>query len=95
MYSRVEVDGKILATAADWPQPLKYLKFPDRHVGYEISDGSITLTANKPVKGVQVTVKNRDVFLQDNGFDIFPGDKVVVKGDIKKTDNIGIRYYNM
>ncbi|VUG19342.1 man9 [Brettanomyces bruxellensis] len=95
VYSRVEVDGKILATAADWPQPLKYLKFPDRHVGYEISDGSITLTANKPVKGVQVTVKNRDVFLQDNGFDIFPGDKVVVKGDIKKTDNIGIRYYNM
>ncbi|QPG76551.1 hypothetical protein FOA43_003941 [Brettanomyces nanus] len=95
VYSRVVVDKKPIATAADWPQPLKYLKFSDRKVKFELFDGYIKLTANKPVKGVEITIKNRDVFLQDNGFDIFPTDEIIVKGDIKKTDDVSIRYYQM
>ncbi|VEU22162.1 DEKNAAC103195 [Brettanomyces naardenensis] len=95
VYSRVLVDGKPIATAADWPQPLKYLKFPKRKVNFEVFDGYIKLTSDKPVKGVLLTVKNREVFLQDNGFDIFPSDEIIVKGDVRRDDDVTMRFYEM
>ncbi|KAK6453648.1 beta-mannosidase precursor [Scheffersomyces xylosifermentans] len=86
-------DGSIIASAADWPQPLKYLKFPGREVKFEVKNGSVKLSSNKPVKGVEIIVE-RDVFLQDNGFDLFPGDeKTVIAEDLKTTDRVSIRYY--
>ncbi|CDK29252.1 unnamed protein product [Kuraishia capsulata CBS 1993] len=93
VYAQVVVDGKPIATGADWPQPLKYLKFPNRDVKFTVSDGHVRLSSDKPVKGVEIIVKNRDVFLHDNGFDIFPGNDVVVKGEVKTSDDISIRYY--
>ncbi|EAZ62965.2 Beta-mannosidase precursor (Mannanase) [Scheffersomyces stipitis CBS 6054] len=95
VYSRFvsKEDGSIIASAGDWPQPLKYLKFPGREVKFEVSNGSIKLSSNKPVKGVEILVE-RDVFLQDNGFDLFPGDeKVVIAEDLKTTDKVTVRYY--
>lgn len=94
VYSRfVDDNGEIIASAADWPQPLKYLKFPNRKVDFKVHDGRIELTTNLPVKGVEIIVE-RDVFLQDNGFDIFPGDtKVVIAADLKTTDKVTVRWY--
>lgn len=95
VYSKfVDQDsGNIIASAADWPQPLKYLKFPGRKVEFKVEKGKIRLSANKPVKGVEIIVE-RDVFLNDNGFDLFPGDeKVVIAEDLKPSDKVSIRYY--
>ncbi|ODV70556.1 beta-mannosidase precursor [Hyphopichia burtonii NRRL Y-1933] len=94
IYARlVDNKGNIIAGAADWPQPLKYLKFNDRKVDFTVENGQIRLRANNPVKGVEIIVE-RDVFLQDNGFDLFPGDdKIVVAKDLKATDKVSIRYY--
>ncbi|RLV86522.1 Beta-mannosidase B [Meyerozyma sp. JA9] len=94
VYSRfVSEDGSILGSAADWPQPLKYLKFNDRKVSFKVEENRIVLSANKPVKGVEVILSN-DLFLEDNGFDIFPGDdKVVGVQGIRKEDVRCIRYY--
>ncbi|CAH6720830.1 putative beta-mannosidase B [[Candida] jaroonii] len=93
VYSRVVKDGTIICSAADWPQPIKYLKFPDREVKITVEDGQVTLSTNKPVKGVEILLEN-DNFIHDNGFDIFPGDGQVVKvNNLKKTDVVKINYY--
>ncbi|WEJ94840.1 glycosyl hydrolase family 2 protein [Yamadazyma tenuis] len=59
-------EGSVLAAGADWPQPLKYLFFPDRKIEKVVKDGSITLSTNKPVKGVEIITEN-DIYLDDNG----------------------------
>ncbi|KAK6198479.1 beta-mannosidase precursor [Scheffersomyces amazonensis] len=87
-------DGSVIASAGDWPQPIKYLKFPDREVKFAVSNGYITLSANKPVKGVEIIVE-RDVFLDDNGFDLFPGQEIkVIAKDLTTDDKVSIRYYH-
>lgn len=93
-YARfVASDGQLIASASDWPQPLKYLDLSGRTVNYEVSDGSITLSTDKPVKGVEI-VLDLDLFLEDNGFDLFPEDTKVVQIDgLKAGDHVSIRYY--
>ena len=96
VYARiVKKDGSIIASAGDWPQPLKYLKFPGRKVDVKIEDGLIRLNANKPVKGVELLVE-KDLYVEDNGFDIFPGDEKVVKvRGLLSNDKVSIQYYQM
>ncbi|EGW33675.1 beta-mannosidase precursor [Spathaspora passalidarum NRRL Y-27907] len=85
--------GEVIASAGDWPQPLKYLKFNDRKVDFKVEDGSVSLSSDKPIKGVEILV-DRDVFLQDNGFDLFPGQVHKVEApQLKKSDKVGVRYY--
>lgn len=89
----IDDKGTVFASAADWPQPLKYLHFPDREVKVTVSKGSVNLTANRPVKGVEIMVE-KEVFLEDNGFDLFPGDDKVVKVEgLSSGDAVSVRYY--
>ncbi|ANB14378.1 hypothetical protein AWJ20_1966 [Sugiyamaella lignohabitans] len=96
VYCRlVDADSnKVIARGGDWPQPLKYLSFPDRQVKVKVEDGQVRLSTNKPVKGVEITVKNKDLFLEDNGIDLFPGDDqtVIIRG-LLSTDEVTIRHY--
>ncbi|CUM65875.1 uncharacterized protein PRCAT00003525001 [Priceomyces carsonii] len=95
VYARVvsKETGTIIASAADWPQPLKYLKFPGREVSFKVKDGSVIFSTNKPVKGVEIILE-KDLHIDDNGFDIFPEDEVIVKvKGLKSSDKIKIRYY--
>lgn len=85
--------GADVVSAADWPQPLKYLKFPNRSVEMKVEDGKITVTTNKPVKGVEITL-DLEIFLQDNGFDLFPNQVKVVEAEgLKSGDKTEITYY--
>lgn len=96
IYVRLLSEDKktVLARAGDWPQPLKHLKFPDRKVEFKVLDDKIVLSSNKPVKGVEVIVKNRDVFLDDNGIDLFPGEEqIILAPGLKSTDDVEINYY--
>jgi beta-mannosidase len=72
-------DGRILATDTDWPQPLKYLDFSNRNVKVDVSPSgeSITISANRPVKGFVFEERERLTF-SDNGFDLVPGEERVV-----------------
>ncbi|EGV63053.1 glycosyl hydrolase [Yamadazyma tenuis] len=94
VYSRVvDEEGGIVASAGDWPQPLKYLKFPDRKVEIVVEKDQVVLTVNKPVKGVELSLES-DLFIDDNGFDLFPGDSKVVKiKGLKSTDSVKVHYY--
>jgi beta-mannosidase len=95
VYCRlVDEEGVVIARAGDWPQPLKYLKFPNRNVKATVEDGRIILSSDKPVKGVEVIVKEKDLFLEDNGVDLFPGDDQIINvRGLLNSDEIEIRHY--
>lgn len=94
VYSRIiSESGNIIGSAGDWPQPLKYLKFPDRGLKFTVEDGYVKLTSEKPVKGVEIILED-DSYIHDNGFDIFPGDEKCVKVDgLKKDAKVVVNYY--
>ncbi|KAL1746851.1 glycoside hydrolase family 2 protein [Schizophyllum fasciatum] len=83
-------DGAVLARGADWPQPYRYLRFPDPGVHAVVGDvdadgqREVILTVEKPAKGVFLTAEGGGEGVQwsDNALDLMPGDpqKVVVRG---------------
>lgn len=93
-YARlVDPNGQLIASGSDWPQPLKYLELPCKEVKVEVNRDTITLTSAVPVKAVEIILE-RDLFLDDNGFDLFPGDtKVVNVRGLEDSDKVEIRYY--
>jgi len=74
--------GEILARFADWPQPYRYLDFPDPGltVSIEKETSKVNLSVDKPVKGLVLSVlgKGEEVKWSDNALDIMPGDPQVV-----------------
>lgn len=93
IHARLLQNNQEIVSAADWPQPLKYLKFPDREVKIQVEDDRIKLTSNKPVKGVDIKLEN-DIFLQDNGFDLFPTqNKIVTAEGLRSKDHVTVTYY--
>jgi beta-mannosidase len=90
-------DGRVIARASDWPQPLKYVSLrasPD--VTVSVLEGKLEIRSNVPVKGLVVSVvpEDRDVEFEDNAVDIFPNDvyTIMARG-LKKNDQVEVRYY--
>lgn len=93
VYTRIIHNDAIIANAADWPQPLKYLKLFDRKLNIKVEDGMVRLNSDKPLKGVEILL-NKDYYIEDNGFDIFPGaEKVVKVKGLKASDYVNVNYY--
>lgn len=69
------VGGVQVSSDVSWPDPLKYLDFPDRGVTVtQLSQGRFQVSAERPVKGFVIAEKE-GVKLSDNGFDLIPGDE--------------------
>lgn len=82
LAAKLWVDDGLAARDWDWPQPLKYLDLSERAVSVEERrDGEmcwVSVRAEKPVKGF--VFEQRDgVMVNDNGFDVMPGDDMVVE----------------
>jgi len=73
--------GEVVARYTDWPQPYKLLDLPDPKLKVEVRDGKVTINAEKPVKGVWLSVEGDDEGIEfgDNSLDLFPRDEVVVE----------------
>lgn len=85
-------DGNIAFKAGDWPQPLKYIRWPeDTKIDVLVAeDGIVKITANKLVKGVELITDSK---LNDNGFDLYPNEThVVLAPGIKAGEKIEINY---
>lgn len=80
IYATLKVNGKVEATDTAWPQPLKYLDFSNRGVKVEYSScrTEVKVSAKLPVKGF-VFSEREGLELSDNGFDIVPGETLVVR----------------
>ncbi|AEO59187.1 glycoside hydrolase family 2 protein [Thermothelomyces thermophilus ATCC 42464] len=69
------VGGVQVSSDTSWPDPIKYLDFPDRGVSVRhLGPGLVEVSAQRPVKGFVFSEK-RGVKLSDNGFDLVPGDE--------------------
>ncbi len=90
IHATLLLDGKVVSTDIAWPHPIKYLDFPDRDVKVMLSStkDKLTITAAKPVHGFVFQEKRDWATFSDNGFDIIPGEEVVVKikRDLREED---------
>lgn len=77
LAARLFIDGQIVARDMDWPQPLKYLQFPDRNVRVEYTGGKAHVRVDRPVKCL-VFDERPGLTFSDNGLDLAPGDEQVV-----------------
>ena len=81
IHATLLINGRVLSTDTAWPQPIKYLSFSDRSVKVALSNkkDEITISAAKPVHGFVFQKKRDWVTFSDNGFDVVPGEEVVVQ----------------
>lgn len=83
IFASLIAGGKVISTDVSWPDPIKYLDFSKRGVQVEYTSNkkTVTITADKPVKGFIFSEK-RGVKVSDNGFDLMPGEpkEVQVEG---------------
>ncbi|KAL5430465.1 hypothetical protein PMIN07_009639 [Paraphaeosphaeria minitans] len=79
IYTTLTIHDKQVASNVSWPEPIKYLDFPDRGVRVEYSDDKKTVfvSAERPVKGF-VFAEKEGLNLSDNGFDLVPGRRTEV-----------------
>jgi beta-mannosidase len=69
------MDRTQASSDTSWPDPIKYLDFPDRGVMVKNrGQGLIEVSTEKPVKGFVFSEK-QGTKLSDNGFDLLPGDE--------------------
>lgn len=78
LAARVWVQGQCVSRDADWPQPFKYMRFPERGLSVSVRDSHLILSTERPVKGLSIEEKD-GVQLSDNGIDIMPGDPQLIK----------------
>ncbi|KAH9879445.1 hypothetical protein IAQ61_001263 [Plenodomus lingam] len=96
IHVSLSINGKPIATDISWPEPIKYLSFPDRGISVRSSDDQsrVYVSAARPVKGF-VFAERKGVRLSDNGFDVVPGVVVEVSVEGCRADELAWRYVNM
>ncbi|THW14937.1 putative beta-mannosidase [Aureobasidium pullulans] len=96
LAARIWIDGEESAISRDidWPQPLKYLNMDDRGVKVVYDNGKITVSSQKPTKGL-VFEEREGVLVNDSAVDIVPGDEqiITVKGLKAGDAPLKWRYY--
>jgi len=94
--SRLLDDNKeVLARYSNWPEPFKFINFPvDTEVKASLSsDGeSITLSTNRPVKGIVIDAEGPDVKWSDQGIDLVPDDPQTIQADGLKGREVKLRF---
>jgi len=75
---RLLKDGKVIARAALWPEPFKYLTLPDPEITVErLEHHALRVQVKRPAKGVWLSAGD-GVSWSDNMLDMFPDDPQVV-----------------
>ncbi|ODQ83254.1 glycoside hydrolase family 2 protein [Babjeviella inositovora NRRL Y-12698] len=91
-----ESPSVVLSRSSDWPQPLKFLKFPKTNIKMIVSQGKVELSSDKPIKGVEIVLDDleTEIFLSDNGVDLFPGETRIIEAKgLKGDEKLRVRYY--
>jgi beta-mannosidase len=92
LYSAFKPDV-VLARYSNWPEPWKYLIFPEVDLQITVNGDEIELSADKPVKGVILdTADGDECEWSDQAIDLFPGDKQVISAKGLKGRKVTARY---
>ncbi|KAF8130046.1 glycoside hydrolase [Mycena galopus ATCC 62051] len=91
--------GAVLARFADWPQPLRFiepavLRDPRLVVAVDDATGRVTVSAERPVKGLWLSAvgEGADVKWNDNALDVMPGDPQVVVAQGLAGREVGVAF---
>ncbi|BEI83975.1 hypothetical protein CcaverHIS002_0405790 [Cutaneotrichosporon cavernicola] len=76
--ARLIANGQVLARYANWPEPWKYLTFPDPGLKMVVKGDEVSVSAEKPVKGLVLDVEGDECEWSDQALDLMPGDTQVV-----------------
>ncbi|KDQ64291.1 glycoside hydrolase family 2 protein [Jaapia argillacea MUCL 33604] len=93
----LEDDGTVLGRYSNWPEPFKYINYPDiKDLGFTITTGadgeSVKLSTMKPIKGIVLDVDGDDVKWGDQAIDLVPGDPQIVKASGLKGRQVRARF---
>ncbi|ETN46207.1 uncharacterized protein HMPREF1541_00391 [Cyphellophora europaea CBS 101466] len=81
LAARLWIGGKLVARDTDWPQPLKYLAFPERNVRVTVQSqgqgSEMHVSVDRPVKCL-VFEEREGCHLSDSAIDVVPGDDQVI-----------------
>lgn len=87
----------VLGRYSNWPEPFKFINFPSREaLGLTVvvgDDGeSVTLTTEKPIKGIVLDVEGKDVKWGDQAIDLVPGDPQTVEASGLQGREVKVRF---
>jgi beta-mannosidase len=95
VHATLSIDGEVVSSDVSWPDPIKYLRFPDRGVEVKYEDGGrkAVVSAKRPVKGFVLSEK-QGIALSHNGFDLVPGEdrEVSVISEGEMVEGLGWTY---
>lgn len=86
---------EVLARYSNWPEPWKYLTFPDPGLSLAVSGDEVTVTVSKPVKGLILDTElesGAECEWSDQALDMFPGDTQVVVAKGLASRKVTARY---
>ncbi|KAJ6515937.1 glycoside hydrolase family 2 protein [Mycena sanguinolenta] len=85
--------GEVLARYSNWPEPFKFINFPPDTAVKAIVDGeSVTLSTNRPVKGIVLDVEGPEVQWSDQAIDLVPDDPQIVQAVGLNGRDVKLRY---
>ncbi len=93
MAVRLVKDGAVIARAALWPEPFKYLTLPDPEISVEhLEHNAVRVQVKQPTKGVWLSAGD-GVAWSDNMLDVFPDyPQVIVATGITSDAPIQVRW---
>lgn len=74
----LDAGGEVLARYSNWPEPWKYLTFPEAGLQITSEGESVKLSCSQPIKGIVLEVDGEDCQWSDQAIDLMPGDDQVV-----------------
>ncbi|KAG8887822.1 hypothetical protein FRC00_000275, partial [Tulasnella sp. 408] len=89
-------DGKTLARFTNWPEPYKFIDFPDpeMRLGLQSDGSSIRIEVKKPAKSAFFSVPGEktgtEIKWSDNAVDLFPGDVQTITVEGLKGRNVAV-----
>jgi beta-mannosidase len=92
LAARLEQGDRVLARAALWPLPYKYLNLPATEIAItHVDESTLRISTQRPARGVWLDAGD-EVAWSDNFIDMLPGDTYVVNvGNLGKNEII-VRY---
>lgn len=78
VQARLLDDDRVLARYTNWPEPWKYLTFPEPGLNISVEGDEVRISVEKPVKGVVLDCEGEEAEWSDQAIDMFPGDEQIV-----------------
>jgi beta-mannosidase len=88
----LDANGTVLARYSNWPEPWKYLIFPDPKLYIKVDGDEVTLKCEKPIKGIVLDVDGEECKWSDQAIDLFPGDPQLITATGLKGGEVKARY---